>query len=67
MANQDALSFDPLSNFIESFHLVPVLFGHQVHSKNNIAVNRVSPQFELIYVIGGKSRITIHLTALREM
>lgn len=59
MANQDALSFDPLSNFIESFHLVPVLFGHQAHSKNNIAVNRVSPQFELIYVIDGKSRITI--------
>ena len=59
MANQDALSFDPLSNFIESLQLVPVLFGHQVHSKNNIAVNRVSPQFELIYVIGGKSRITI--------
>ncbi len=54
---------DPLRNFMGGIHIIPHSFGHQHGSPFNITLNdRVTGDFEIIYIIGGYSIITISNT-----
>lgn len=56
----NSFSPDPLSRFISSFTFIPKGFGHQSHNPSAVCGDRIIGDFELIYVLGGKSFITIN-------
>lgn len=53
------LTNDPLSSFIRDFTFAPHSFGHQQKDASAVCDYRVIGDFELIFVIGGESYITI--------
>ena len=53
------LTNDPLSSFIKDFSFAPHSFGHQQKDASAVCDYRVIGDFELIFIIGGESYITI--------
>lgn len=50
---------DPLTDFISELSFIPHGFGHQFNDPRAACNERITGDFELIYIIGGESYITI--------
>lgn len=53
------LEMDELSKFLDSCGLVPISLGHQNNGINAGCNNRISGEFEILYVVEGEAIVTI--------